>query len=101
MCIVLSKLRLDFDYIMAYAWPMPGIRHARLFRNGRNQAVRIPREMELPGREVLIHREGTKLIIEPVELPLNLLDVLSNLSPTDDIFPNVDDGLMLPDDIRI
>jgi len=80
---------------------MPGIRHARLFRNGRNQAVRIPREMELPGREVLMHREGTKLIIEPVELPLNLLDVLSNLSPIDDIFPNVDDGLMLPDDIWI
>jgi antitoxin VapB len=57
--------------------------------------------MELPGREVLIHREGTKLIIEPVELPLNLLDVLSNLAPTDDSFPNVDDGLMRPDDIRI
>lgn len=24
-------------------------RHVKLFRNGRNQAVRIPREFELPG----------------------------------------------------
>ena len=101
MCIVVSGRRLDLEFIMACAWHMLGTRHARLFKNGRNQAVRIPREMELPGREVLIHREGTKLIIEPVELPLNLLDVLSNLAPTDDSFPNVDDGLMRPHDIRI
>lgn len=29
-------------------------RHVRLFRNGRNQAVRIPREFELPGEEAII-----------------------------------------------
>ena len=28
-------------------------RHARLFRNGRNQALRIPREFELEGNEAL------------------------------------------------
>jgi len=32
----------------------PGSRHVRLFKNGRNQAVRIPRDMELPGDEVVI-----------------------------------------------
>jgi len=48
---------------------MPTIRHANLFRNGRNQTVQIPREMELPGKEVLIHREGYRLIIEPVVTP--------------------------------
>ena len=47
--------------------------------NGRNQAVRIPREMELPGKEVLIHREGMKLIIEPIDLPPSLLDYLLSL----------------------
>jgi len=29
-------------------------RHASLFRNGRNQAVRIPREFEMEGTEVLM-----------------------------------------------
>ena len=32
----------------------PGSRHVRLFKNGRNQAVRIARDMELPGDEVVI-----------------------------------------------
>ncbi len=40
-------------------------RRVRLFRNGRNQAVRIPREFELPGNEAVIHKEGNKLVIEP------------------------------------
>jgi len=29
-------------------------RHIRLFRNGRNQALRIPREFELEGKEAII-----------------------------------------------
>jgi antitoxin VapB len=37
-----------------------------LFRNGANQAVRIPREFELPGTMVRLHREGDRLILEPV-----------------------------------
>lgn len=41
-------------------------RHVRLFRNGSNQAIRIPREFELPGTEALLHKEGNRLIIEPV-----------------------------------
>ena len=31
-----------------------GSRHVRLFRNGRNQAVRIPVEFELPGDEAIL-----------------------------------------------
>jgi antitoxin VapB len=41
-------------------------RRVSLFRNGRNQAVRIPRSFELPGREVVMRKEGDRLIIEPV-----------------------------------
>jgi len=41
-------------------------RHVRLFRNGRNQALRIPREFELEADEALIRREGERLIVEPV-----------------------------------
>ncbi len=39
-----------------------------LFRNGANQAVRIPREFELPGTEARLRREGDRLILEPVEV---------------------------------
>ena len=41
-------------------------RHVSLFRNGRNQAVRIPREFELEGTEAIIRKEGARLIIEPI-----------------------------------
>jgi len=45
---------------------MTAERHVRLFRNGRNQALRIPREFELAGDEAIIRREGDRLIVEPV-----------------------------------
>ena len=41
-------------------------RHVRLFRNGRNQAVQIPVEFELPGNEAMMHRDGDRLVIEPI-----------------------------------
>ena len=40
-------------------------RHVKLFKNGRNQAVRIPREFELPGEDAIIRKDGQRLIIEP------------------------------------
>ena len=40
---------------------------AKLFRNGGSQAVRLPRECRLSGDEVLVRREGTQLIIEPID----------------------------------
>ena len=40
---------------------------ARLFNNGRNQAVRIPKEFEFEGiSEVEIRKEGNAVIITPV-----------------------------------
>jgi antitoxin VapB len=57
--------------------------------------------MELPGKEVLIHREGARLIIEPIETPQKLLDLLSSFGPIDDAFPDVDAGLLPLDDILI
>jgi antitoxin VapB len=58
-------------------------RRARLFRNGWNQALRIPREMELPGRVARLRKEGSRLIVEPAERP-SLLDVLATLDPIDE-----------------
>lgn len=71
-------------------------RHARLFRNGRNQAVRIPREFELPGDEVIIHKEGGRLIVEPVMKKPGLLALLATLDPLDEAFPDVDAGWAQP-----
>lgn len=61
---------------------MTSARHVRVFKNGRNQAIRIPREMELSTSEATIHREGHRLVIEPVERT-SLLDVLSTWGPLD------------------
>jgi antitoxin VapB len=76
-------------------------RHARLFRNGRNQAVRIPRELELPGDEVVIRKEGDRLILEPVAKRSRLLQLLAEWEPIDDRFPDVDEGLPRLDDVEL
>jgi len=65
-------------------------RHVRLFRNGRNQAVRIPREFELPGEDATIRKEGDRLVIEPAP-PRSLLAVLATLEPIDEEFPAIDE----------
>jgi antitoxin VapB len=75
-------------------------RHVRLFRNGRNQALRIPREMELEGDEAIIRKEGERLIIEPVKKG-RLLALLARLEPLDEDFPDIDAGLLPPDDIEL
>ena len=67
-------------------------RHVKLFRNGRNQALRIPREFELEGDEAILHKEGNRLIIEPVKKG-RLLAFLSTLEPLDLPFPDVDQDL--------
>ena len=79
---------------------MPQVaRQARLFRNGRNQAVRIPREFELAADEVVIYREDHRLIIEPVERRPSLAAVLATLEPLDEEFPEIDDPPTEPENI--
>jgi len=78
----------------------PAIRHVRLFRNGRNQAVRIPRDFELEGTEAILRREGECLVIEPVRKG-RLLDLLARLPPLQDEFPDVDDTLPPLDDVEV
>lgn len=72
-------------------------RHIRLFRNGRNQALRIPREFELDGDEAIIRKEGDRLIVEPVRKG-QLLSLLATLPPLDETFPDVDEDLPRLDD---
>ena len=40
---------------------------AKLFKNGRSQAVRLPKAFRFEGSQVKIRREGRKVILEPVE----------------------------------
>ena len=65
-------------------------RHVRIFRNGRNQAVRIPVEFELPGDEAIMHRDGERLVIEPVR-KRGLVALLKSMKPLDEDFPEIED----------
>lgn len=69
---------------------MSAPRRVELFRNGRNQGVRIPREFELPGEEAILRKEGDRLIIEPAP-PRSLLALLATLEPIDEAFPAIPD----------
>ncbi|CAK8712945.1 MAG: AbrB/MazE/SpoVT family DNA-binding domain-containing protein [Candidatus Electrothrix sp. AX5] len=73
-------------------------RHVRLFRNGSNQAIRIPREFELEGNEAVIRKEGGRLIIEPV-IKTGLTALLASWKPLDEDFPEIDDTPVRPEDI--
>jgi antitoxin VapB len=77
-------------------------REAKLFRNNKAQAVRIPADFELPGDRVLIHRDGARLIIEPVTRK-NVLQVLAELQPLgpEDQFPEIDESLLPPKDVEL
>lgn len=64
-------------------------RCVRLFRNGRNQALRIPRDLELPGREAILRKEGDRLVVEPLARR-SLLSILATLKPIAEEIPPID-----------
>jgi antitoxin VapB len=69
---------------------MTSERRVKLFKNGRNQAVRIPREFELPGHDAILRKEGTRLVIEPCA-PVSLLALLQSLTPIAEDFGPIAD----------
>ena len=75
-------------------------RHVRLFRNGRNQALRIPREFELDGNEAILRKEGDRLVIEPVRKG-RLLALLGKLDPIEEPFPDVDHDLAPANEVEL
>ncbi|HZK92019.1 MAG TPA: AbrB/MazE/SpoVT family DNA-binding domain-containing protein [Stellaceae bacterium] len=77
---------------------MASERHVKLFRNGRNQAVRIPREFELPGDKAVMRKEGERLIVEPMHRK-SLLEILATLSPIEEDFAPIDDPPPEPVDL--
>ena len=84
------------------------VRHVSLFRNGANQAVRIPKEFELPGKQATMRRVGNRLIIDLVEPKhprgsaaalVAALESMKDWEPVLEEFPDVDEGLLPLDDI--
>ncbi len=73
-------------------------RHVKLFKNGRNQAVRIPREFELPGEDAIMRKQDGKIILEAAP-PRSLLSILASLSPISDEFPPIEDPAPSPLDL--
>ena len=77
---------------------MTAERKVKLFKNGRNQAVRIPREFELPGEDAIMRQENGRLVIEPAA-PQSLLALLKTLEPIDEDFPPIPDPAPEPVDL--
>jgi antitoxin VapB len=59
-------------------------RTAKLFMNGRSQAVRLPAEFRFEGDEVYIEREGDKVVLRPK--PRGWEDFFSRSSSVPDDF---------------
>ncbi len=78
---------------------MAGI--AKIFKHGRSQAVRLPKEFRLPGKEVKVSRVGDAVLLEPIgkEAPFASdafwarIDALQGGEP----FPEVTDDDLRPD----
>jgi len=42
------------------------VKKAKLFMNGRSQAVRLPKEYRMPGSEVFVERRGDEIVLRPI-----------------------------------
>lgn len=69
---------------------MAAERQVKLFRNGRNQAVRIPREFELPGDVAVMRKEGERLVIEPARRK-SFIELLDSWEPIEEEFPPIEE----------
>jgi len=50
-----------------YMKKQPSPYRAKLFKNGGSQAMRLPKDCRFAGSEVMVHREGSRLIVEPLQ----------------------------------
>ena len=73
-------------------------KRVKLFRNDRNQAVRIPVDFELPGDEAIMHRDGERLVIEPVR-KRGLVGLLKSMKPLGEEFPDINDPVPAPENV--
>jgi antitoxin VapB len=80
------------DAAMTTSHPKQEERTARLFRNGRNQAVRLPVEFEIDADEVTVRREGNQIVLIP--RPRSWMSYFSTARTLSEDFPDhIDDQL--------
>ena len=77
---------------------MPNSCHVYLLKDGQHQVLTIPDEFALTSTEVLLRKEGNRLIIKPIYSG-SLLSLLATLEDFPENFPNIDEGLLPLDDI--
>jgi antitoxin VapB len=49
---------------------------AKLFKHGRSQAVLLPKEFRLPGKEVRVRGIGRAVLLEPIERDLETMQAI-------------------------
>ena len=76
-----------------------GTFRVELTRDEDGQVLHIPGELELEGTEVILRREGDRLVIEPVKSLANFIEYLRGLSDIDDEFPEIEDPPPEPVDL--
>jgi antitoxin VapB len=54
---------------------------AKLFRNGRSQAVRLPQQFRFSGDQVRVRRVGSGVILEPILSPAGWFAELDRFGP--------------------
>lgn len=69
---------------------MTAERRVNIFKNGCNQAVRIPREFELPGEDAVMRKAGERLVKDPAA-PQSVLPLLKTLQPIEEDFAPIAD----------
>jgi len=76
----------------------PDAREVRLFKNRRNQAIRIPVDFAFDVDRVRIYREGERLMIEPIHNN-GLVALLNRWQPLEEEIPVIADEAPKAEDI--
>lgn len=84
---------------------MNEIKKSSLFRSGDGQAIKVPPGFEMPGTEVTVTKDGQRLIIEPAKRPsdgpLTWAEILDQMETIDVEWPDVDEGLLPLDHVKL
>ena len=64
---------------------------AKLFMNGRSQAVRLPKQFRFEGEQVRIFREGRRVVLEPLT-PERDAEFWASFGAWDEPMERLDDG---------
>ena len=67
------------------------MKKAKVFQNGKSQAVRIPREYRFNSKEVAVTPLGKGIVLQPIVYSWN--EVFNAITPTEDFLTNGIDNL--------